>query len=189
MKKTCLWINLAIYTGLVSGALLGRCWPNRVWQALIPATQTALQDLELSPGTLAVLVWLGRWWPLLGLVILLTNAILIGLSILAGTLWRALLLPLGAIFAFNLGWVSAAYVAINPLAFLLLLPILLLEGQAVIIGLTIALDMGGKPGSYRQRLSTLSHYQRSLRWVLPLLIASGLWEARVLHSLITFSSP
>ena len=184
MKKTYLLVSPTIYLGLVAGALLGSMAREFVHAVLIATIQSTLSGVTAAGSTQSALLWMKVYWPVLGLLILLANTLLISLSIFLGVLWRPSLLPLWGFFTFNLFLVSAIYSALSLEAFLLLLPVLLPEAQAVILGFTAALHLARQPGDYRRRLSAWRCTLPPLRWIPALLFLAGMWEAWVIAGFI-----
>ena len=184
MRQTYFLVNPTVYLGLVAGALLGSMAPDFVQDVLIRSTQVALSGVSLSTSSQSLLLWMKACWPVLGLLIMLANTFLISLSIFIGVLWLPILVLMWAFFTFNLFMISAIYTTLGLEAFLLLLPVLILEAQAVILGFTAAIHLARQPGSYRQRLSAWRICMPALRWIPVCLFPAGMWEAWVIAGFI-----
>jgi hypothetical protein len=173
-------LNLWIYSGLVLGALLGFVFPQWVWDVAGLGTWAAPSGPAEGGAILDGIQCLLGHWLVLAALILAANLTLVTLSIVLGTLWWPIIIPLGTLFAIEVAGVTMVYAALQPPSLLALLPLLLLESQAVIVGLVIALELGRRAGSLGERLKGWSEYLPLYLWIPILLVAAGVWEAYLL---------
>jgi hypothetical protein len=130
------------------------------------------------------LIWLAQHWLVLAGCFMAINLTLVSLAILAGATWPPLLLPLGAWFTLELAAVTAIYAALQVWSLVAILPLLLLEAQAVILGLFIGWGLGARKARWRQRVKAWGEYRPVYLLIPVLLLAAGLWEAKVIAALV-----
>ncbi len=172
-------LNLLIYSGVVIGFGLG-------WAGHIAGLSAALSGWFSAGGGQEPewWIWLARNWLVLAGCFVAVNLALVSLAILVGATWPPLLVPLGGWFGLELAGVTAIYVTLEPRSLVPLLPLLALEAQAVILGLFIGWGLGARKAAWRQRVGAWSEYGAVYRLIPVLLLAAGLWEARIIATLV-----
>ena len=174
-----LTLNGLIYGGVVVGFALGWAGHLRVEAGLMP--RLVLAQGGLGPGWF---IWLAQHWLLLAGGFMAVNLALVSLAILAGAAWPPALILLGGWFGLELVFVTAVYVTLEPWSLVPLLPLLVVEAQAVVLGLFAGWGLGARKGAWRQRLGAWSVYWPVCRLIPPLLLVAGLWEARIISALV-----
>ncbi len=176
-------LNLLIYSGIVIGFGLGVASFAEGGNVLGAGNFSAASGRNLGILAWDWLVWLAQHRLVLAGCFLAINLTLVNLAILAGATWAPLLAPLGAWFAIELAGVTAVYVALQPWALAPILPLLVIEGQAVILGLFIGWGLGARKAGWRQRVSAWGAYRPVYLLIPALLLAAGLWEAWIIAAL------
>jgi len=182
-RRRYLALNLLIYSGIVIGFLLGLAVRNAGGPAALPRWFSAGGQGANSHG-LRWLIWLADNWLVLAGCFVAANLALVSLAILAGATWPPLLVPLGGWFGLELAGVTAIYVTFQPWSLVPLLPLLGLEAQAVILGLFIGWGLGARQVAWPQRVRAWGTYEAVYRLIPVLLLAAGLWEARIIAALV-----
>ncbi len=176
-------LNLLIYSGVVIGFLLGWASHSAGGPAALPRRFLADGQGSNSHG-LGWLIWLADNWLVLAACFMAVNLALVSLAILAGATWPPLLVPLGGWFGLELAGVTAIYVTLQPWSLVPLLPLLVLEAQAVILGLFIGWGLGARKVAWRKRVRAWGEFGAVYRLIPVLLLAAGLWEARIIAALV-----
>jgi hypothetical protein len=176
-------LNLLVYGGIVIGFGLGMV---SYGGGSLPGWGSFSPTSGRNPGILGLewLIWLARHRLVLAGCFLVINLTLVNLAILAGATWPPLLVLLGGWFALELAGVTAIYVALQPWALAPVLPLLVLEGQAVILGLFIGWGLGARKADWRQRVRAWGAYRPVYLLIPALLVAAGLWEAWIIAALV-----
>ena len=179
-----LTLNLLIYSGVLLGFALGALGHADGENLFGLASFSADGSQGGSLLELGGLIWLAHHWLVLAGCLMAINLTLVSFAILAGATWPPLLVPLGGWFALELACVTAIYVALQPWSLLPLLPLLLLEGQAVILGFFVGWELGARKAGWRHRIGAWREYKSVYLLIPALLLAAGLWEAWIIAALI-----